>query len=96
MRCGEHCATAIQTSTTTGLFVPKSRISLGGRDDQNLTRFSLNFIHVALAYQWYSEDSHLLAENQHERQRRLKARTEVIGAVVSKFFVCLLGKWPNA
>jgi hypothetical protein len=58
--------------------------SLGGRDDQNPTRFSLNFRHVALAYQRYSEGSYLLAENQHERQRRLKACTEVIGAVVSQ------------
>jgi len=58
--------------------------SLGGRDDQNSTRFSLNFRHVALAYQRYCEDSHLLAEDQHERQRRLKACTEIIGAVVSQ------------
>ena len=58
--------------------------SLCGRDDKNPNRFNLNFRHVALAYQRYSENSHLLAENQWERSRRLKACTKIIGAVVSE------------
>ena len=55
---------------------------LDGRDDMNPNHFNLNFRHVALAFQLYSEDEELIAENNEERQRRLKVCTKIIGAVV--------------
>jgi len=57
---------------------------LYGQDDKNPNRFNLNFRHVALAYQQYSEDKYLIAENNEERQRRLKVCTKIIGAVVEE------------
>ncbi|DBA82622.1 TPA: hypothetical protein ACH3X1_006870 [Trebouxia sp. C0004] len=42
------------------------------------------FRHVALAYQQYSINSSILAENQQERSSRLKACTKIIAAVVSE------------
>ena len=57
---------------------------LDGQDDKNPKRFNLNFRHVALAFQQYSEDKRLIAENDEERQRRLKVCTKIIGAVVNE------------
>ena len=57
---------------------------LGGRDDQNTDRFNLSFRHVALAFQQYSKNKELLAENNEERQRRLEVCTKIIGAVVEE------------
>lgn len=54
------------------------------QDDNNPNRFDLNFRHVALAFQQYSEDKELIAENNEERQRRLKVCTKIIGAVVDE------------
>lgn len=50
----------------------------------NSSRMNLNFRHIAVAYQRYSEESHLLAENQQERHCQLKICTNFIGAVVSE------------
>lgn len=52
--------------------------------DANFSRMNLNFRHIAVAYRRYCEESHLLAENQQERHRRLKVCTKFIGAVVSE------------
>lgn len=57
---------------------------LDGQDDRNPNRFNLNFRHVALAFQLYSEDQKWIAENNAERQRRLKVCTNIIGAVVEE------------
>ena len=57
---------------------------LDGRDDKNHNHFNLNFRHVALAFQLYSEDEELIAENNEERQRRMKVCTKIIGAVVQE------------
>ncbi|KAL3148243.1 hypothetical protein ABBQ38_013713 [Trebouxia sp. C0009 RCD-2024] len=57
---------------------------LDGRDDKNPNRFNLNFRHVALAFQQYSEDKELIDENSAERRRRLKVCTQIIGAVVQE------------
>ena len=54
------------------------------RDDKNPNHSNPNFRHVALAFQQYSEDKGLIAENNEERQRRLKVCTQIIGAVVEK------------
>ena len=59
-------------------------LNLCDEDDKIPHRFNLNFSHVALAYQQYSNDSNILAENQQERTRRLKACTKIVGAVVSE------------
>ena len=52
---------------------------LDSQDDNNL-----NFRHVALAFQQYSEDKALIAENNEERQHRLKLCSKIIGAVVEE------------
>lgn len=57
---------------------------LDGQDDKNPTHFNLNFRHVALAFQLYSEDEELIAENNEERQRRLRNCTTIIGAIVQE------------
>ena len=57
---------------------------LGARNDKNPDRLNLNFRHVALAFHQYSENKKLIAENDEERQRRLKVCTTMIGAVVDE------------
>ena len=57
---------------------------LDAQDDKNPNHFNLNFRHVALAFQLYSEDEELIAENNEERQRRLRNCTKIIGAVVQE------------
>lgn len=57
--------------------------SLSCRDDTNFASPILNFRHIALAYQQYSDNPHLLAEDQHERSCRLRACTKIIGTVIS-------------
>ncbi len=89
----DDCATYILSCACRPVFnaVMKQTIAdyqnitcLGDQDDKNLDRFNLNFRHVALAFQQYSEDKELLAENNEERQRRVKVCTKIIGAVVEE------------
>lgn len=72
---------AVMTRTLSGY---QPILTLCDQDDKNPHRSNLNFRHVALAYQQYSRNSSILAENQQERCSRLKACTKIIAAVVSE------------
>ncbi|DBB01912.1 TPA: hypothetical protein ACH3X1_000509 [Trebouxia sp. C0004] len=82
---------AVMTRTLCGY---QPILTLCDQDDKNPHRFNLNFRHVALAYQQYSSNSSILAENQQERCSRLKACTKIIAAVVSEVMEAYMDDIP--
>ena len=57
---------------------------LDGLDDETPERFNLNFRHVALAFQQYSNNEKLIAESSELRRRRLKFCTQIKAAVIEE------------